>query len=226
MATEYTSSFNTLLKDTLVDLPGVIRSVALRELRLAMREFFEKSLAWTTIVDPITTPTGDTAVQVDDGDANTEVIAVLGVAFGNNTDGWQALWPMADEPISYYTAESPSHWFVTSNPDEFKVFPYVSPATTKSLKAKVALIPADGTDPTQNVLPRQIELKYYEAIRSGFLARMFGQPYKPYSDPAKAKENETKFRMAIGFYAGQRKTGYNGAQNWRYPLGWGVRRRK
>ena len=62
MATEYTETFEQLLNDLIPQTPGIIRSVALRELRLAAREFFEKSYAWTVLVEDIDVTSGATPV--------------------------------------------------------------------------------------------------------------------------------------------------------------------
>lgn len=226
MATEYTESHNQILKDTLPELPGAVRSVALRELRLAMREFFERSMAWTAVIDNVAVPNGNTPIQLDDGDANTEVIGIFGVEFGTDANGYQLLTPMNSRPSKYEGNESPWGWYVTSNPDELRLHPYVNVDTTKVIRASVALIPAFDTDATETDLPRQITLKYYDAIRNGFLARMYMHPAKPYSQPVLATQLRHNFLRQIGFYAAQRRKGYNNTPAWRYPAtGWRPSRR-
>jgi len=223
MATEYTVSINALLKDTLPELPGVVRSVAAKEFRLTLREFFEKTYAWTAVVKSVVVPLGETPIQLTDSDANTEVIGIMHVAKGNTDDGFVDLIPLADRPSSRSqgdTAEYPDTWYVTSNPDELVLYPYLSVATTDTLTVKVALMPSFDLDATENVLPRQIVSKYYDAIMDGFLARMYGHPNKPYSAPILATSKRTSFVTSMGFYAAQRKRGYNGTPNWRYPGGW------
>lgn len=218
MAIEYTEVFDTILQDTIPELPGALRAVAKRELRLAMREFFEKSHAWTTTVEAIALPAGKTAVQIDDGDANTEIIAILKLSIGNDTDGYRELSPLPERPLGVETGDKPSCWFTSSNPDEFIQYPYPSNAPTDVAVADVALIPAFDTE----LLPRQITLKFYEAIVNGFLARMYNHPNKPYSAPSAAGGHRVAFMSAIGYYAAQRKQGYNGAPNWRFPIGWSI----
>lgn len=222
MATEYaTISINDLLKDALPELPGVVRSVAQREMRLTLREFFEKSFAWSKTVKDVAVATGETPIQVDDGDANTEVIGILNVAIGQNGDGYQNLYPLAGRPVNEQTAGGvPSYFYITSNPDEFCLYPYMDSAGSYDLTVEVALMPAFDINADTNTLPRQVLLKYYDAIMQGFLARMYGHPNKPYSAPMVAMQLRHNFLRAIGYYAAQRKTGYNGAQNWRYPKGW------
>lgn len=221
MAVEYTTSIYTLLKDTLPELPGIVRSVAAREFRLAMREFFEKSYAWTTTITSVAVPTGEEGIQFDDSDANSEVIAVLGVAMGNSTDGFEPLKPLTGRPVrEETTSTNPDRWYVASNPDEVTLYPYLDTATTDTLTAFVALIPAFDAAADENNLPRQIVLKYYDAIMEGFLARVYEHPNKPYSAPVVAQQKRHNFLRAIGYYAAQRKNGYNGAQAWRFPKGW------
>lgn len=222
MATEYTYTLNEFLKDQLPELPGVIRSVALRELRLTLREFFDKSWAWTKEVQDVAIPTGVEGIQVDDSDENTDVVGILSVAKGNPTAGYRTLTPLARRPINEETAEAPYNWFVTSNPDEFMLYPYVSVATTDDLTVQVAVSPSLNIDAGDTTLPRQIILKYYDAIEAGFLARLYNHPNKPYSSPMEGKSKRTEFVKAIGYYAAQRKNGYNGAPNWGYPSGWRV----
>lgn len=220
MATEYTTSINELLKDTLPELPGVVRSVADREFRLTLRDFFDRTFVWTKTVKAVAIPTGETGIQVSDGDANTEVVGILNVAKGNTTDGYQDLFPLPQRPTQGDNSTRPEGWFVSSNPDEIVLYPYLTEATTDNLNVVVALKPAADIDASQNTLPRQIILKYYDAIMEGFLARMYEHPNKPYSAPATAQQKRHNYLRAIGYYAAQRKQGYNGTQNWVYPQNW------
>jgi len=214
---EYTETFEQILKDTLPQTPGIVRSVAMRELRLAAREFFEKSLTWTAIIDDVDATAGETDLVITDGDSNTEVIAVLGVALAT---GGKYLVPIAQRPSKFEESDDPISFFVTSNPDHIRVWPYMVNTTEDFLDVTVALIPAfDATD-----LPRQITLKYYDALVSGYLSRVYKHPNKPYSAPAVAGEHRTIFLRAIGYYIAQRKQGFNNAQSWVYPRGWQVKR--
>lgn len=222
MANEYaTVALNHLLRDALPHLPGVVMQVAQDEFRLTLREFFEKSFAWTKTVKDVAVTTGETPIQVDAGDANAEVIGILNVAIGKAGEGYQNLIPLAGRPVNESTVGGvPSYFYITSNPDEFCLYPYMDAAGGYDLTIEVALIPDFNADASYNNIPRQILLKYYDAIMQGFLARMFGHPNKPYSAPLVAQQYRHNFLRAIGFYAAQRKSGYNGAQNWVYPKGW------
>jgi hypothetical protein len=131
--------------------------------------------------------------------------------------------PAADpnvEVIPGFTSDAPRGWFVTSNPDEFQFFPRLETSLVGETSALVALIPSFDT----LLLPRQVTLKYYDAIVEGYLARVYNHPNKPYSNPAVAAQLRHNFTRRIGYYMAQRKQGYNNSQQWRYPPGWNVRR--
>lgn len=224
MATEYTVSLGELLKDALVELPGVVRSVAERELLLTMQEFFDKTFVWTKVVKDVAPVTGENPIQVDDGDPYTRVTGILAVAIGRSGEGYTPLRPIPSRPYNESTVGGlPSHFYITSNPDEFGLYPYMDNVGSYDLTVEVALSPLldiSSYDTAQNIFPRQIIMKYYDAIMQGFLARMYGHPNKPYSAPAVAGQLRHNFLRAIGYHAAQRKTGYNNSQNWRFPTGW------
>lgn len=214
MATEYTESLDTLLQDTIPELPGVVRAVAERELRLTFREFFERSFSWRSILT-IDAPAGDTAIWLQDSndlDANSDVVGILHINYEGNP-----LAKLAAKPDRGNTTSSlPTGFYMTSNPDEFKLYPSLENPAAGALEVHVALTPKiDAT-----TFPRQISTKYYDALREGFLARMYAHPNKPYSAPIVAQQMRHNFRRRIGFYIAQAKQGYNDAQAWSYPVGW------
>lgn len=215
MATEYTESLDTLLQDTIPELPGVVRAVAERELRLTFREFFERSFAWRSVIT-VDAPAGDTAIWLQDSndlDANSDVVGILHVSFEGN-----GLGKLAAKPDRGWDQASdlPTGFWMTSNPDEFKLYPQMANAKPGALEIHVALTPKiDAT-----TFPRQISTKYYDALREGFLARMYAHPNKPYSAPVVALQHRHNFRRRIGYYIAQAKQGYNDAQAWSYPMGW------
>lgn len=218
MANEYTESLDTLLSDTVPELPGVVRAVAERELRLTFREFFERSFAWRVVLEALDAPAGNTAILLEDandGDTNSDVIGILAVVYNGNP-----LRKLAAKPArSNYQSDLPTHYYATSNPDEFKLYPSLQNASTGLLEVHVALTPKlDAT-----TFPRQITSKFYDALREGFLARMYSHPNKPYSAPAVAFQLRHNFRRRIGYYIAQAKQGYVDAQAWTYPGGWSPR---
>ncbi len=228
MATEYTEDLDTILQDTLPQLPGAVRAVAERELRLAMREFFERSYAWRTTIEAIDAPAGDTAIwlqDANDGDTNSDVVAILQVRLDSDPGGQgtvrRVLTPIGGKPARTYNNQNyPVGWRMTSNADEFKLYPYLTTSITGGLECDVALMPKMDAA----TFPRQITSKFYDAIVEGFLARMYLHPNKPYSAPAMGMQMRSSFKRRIGYYMAQAKMGYNNSQVWGFPGGWSSNR--
>lgn len=199
-------------------LPGVVRGVAARELVLACREFFERSYAWQTLIEDQNAKSGRKQYWLSPLDEYTNIIAVLGVAYKG-----QWLARMASRPprrTETTTASTPQGFYSPDAPDSIELYPDLDHDEDAGLAYLVALTPKISVEH----LPRVAEIKYYDAILDGFLARMFMHPNKPYSSLTLAQAKRKSFNSWIGRYAGQAKQGNINAQNWVYPSGWGVRR--
>lgn len=216
MAETFSETFEQILNDTIPQTPGIQRDVAMRELRLACREFFEKSWAWTVIVENVSGPAGETDIVVTDGASESEVIGILNVA--KATGPGMSLLPR--RPDKAETSDDPAYWFISTPPDTIRLFPYLVNAQTNFLDITVALMPSAAA----TTLPDEVKSKFYDAIVNGYLARVYLHPNKPYSAPQFAMQMRHNFMRAIGYYMGLRKTGGAGGQGWTYPPGWGVRR--
>lgn len=214
------------LRDALPDLPGAVRSVAERQLVLACREFFERSYAWVGNIEDVTAKEGRYQYWQSPFDEYANVIAVLGVRF-RGVD----LARMPQRPgrrvntsgVPNDNADIPTGFYSDVAPDSIELWPDIAPGTTDLdgvLDFRVALTPKT----TVEHLPRIAEIKFYDAILDGFLARMYMQPNKPYSAPTMGQAKRRSFNHWIGKYMGQAKQGYVSAQNWSFPPTWGVRR--
>lgn len=216
MAETFSQTFEDILKDTVPQTPGIQRDVGLRELRLAAREFFEKSWAWTSVVEDVDAPADETDIIVTDGVSESEVIGILNV---DKTEG-PALRFMAARPDRTETSDDPQFWFINTPPDTIRLFPYLVNAKTAYLNITVALIPSF----TATNLTDEVTTKFYDAIVNGYLSRVYLHPNKPYSAPALAAQLRHNFLRQIGYYMALRKSGGAGGQGWTYPPTWGVRR--
>lgn len=216
MSETFSETFEQILNDTIPQTPGLMRDVGMRELRLACREFFERSWAWTVIVEDVTGPAGEVDIVVTDGASESEVVGILNVA---RTTG-PALRMIAARPNKSETSSEPSFWFVKTPPDTIRLYPYLQDTEANFLDITVALIPSF----TATTLTDEITTKFYDAIVNGYLARVYMHPNKPYSAPLLATQLRHNFVRQIGYYMGLRKTGGAGGQSWTYPPTWGVRR--
>lgn len=204
------------LKDSLPMLPGAVRSVAARELVLAAREFFERSYAWQTLIEDQKARAGRKQYWLSPLDQYTNVVGVLGVRYKGNWLPPVAVRPARPFAQSAETQSIPRAFYVPEAPDCVELYPDLSKEEADALTFHVALTPKV----TVEHMPRVAEIKYYDAILDGFLARMHAHPNKPYSSSAMYAMRRRNFNHWIGRYAGQAKQGNAGAQNWSFPSGW------
>lgn len=202
-------SLDTWLRDSLALIPGITRAVAARELVLACREFYERSLSWRVTIGPVHGRAAMLQYYQSPYDDYSNVVAVLDVS-------WKGC-PLKRLPrrptLEDWESTDPTHYWVVDVPDAVALWPRLNADTDEALHFYVALTPKQSVDH----LPRIAATKHYDAILDGFLARVWSHPKKPYSDPAGAAERRLRFVSAIGRYAGEAKQGYAGAQSWSFP---------
>jgi hypothetical protein len=221
----FSTSIDEMLKDKIPELPGVVRSVAEREFRLAMREFFERSWALLEMQTSLSVPGSPGSGLLVGGSSNLDVIGILAVWYGSDADGWAELKPLGHRPVRDETADDPDSWYVMVPPDTIQTYPYTS-SPSGSLRALTAVTPDMNISSSATAVPRQVEYMYYDAIMNGFLSRMYMQPNKPYTNPVLGQQLRHNFLRQIGYYSAQRKKGYNGTPAWTYPNnGWNPRKR-
>jgi len=201
-------SLDTWLRDALPQVPGIVRSVAARELVLACREFYERSLSWRTTIGPVHARSRFLQYYQSPYDDYTNVVAVLGVEWKG-----RPLKKLVRQPTLDWESSDPTHYWITDVPDAVGLWPKLRADTDNALHFHVALTPKQSVDH----LPRIAAIKHYDAILDGFLARVWSHPSKPYSNPAEAERRRTRFVAAIARYSGEAKTGYAAAQNWSFP---------
>lgn len=201
-------SLDTWLRDALPLTPGIVRSLAARELVLACREFYERSLSWRTTIGPVHARTAFAQYFQSPYDDYSDVVAVLGVSYKGCP-----LKPMARRPTLSQKSSTPTHWWITDVPDAVGLWPSLSADADDALHFYVALTPKQSVEH----LPRIAAIKHYDALLDGFLARVWAHPSKPYSHPAEAAARRTRFLAAAARYAGEAKQGHAHAQVWNFP---------
>lgn len=210
-------TLDTWLRDSLGSIPGAVRSVAARELVLACREFFERSYAWQGRIEDQDAKAGREQYWTSPYDQYANVIAVMGVDFNGVPLG---RYPFRPSRRSTDSSDTPVGFYAAPAPDAIELWPDLSSDVGDAITFIVALTPKT----TVEHLPRIAEVKFFDAIMDGFLARMYMHPNKPYTDKQLANQKRKAFNHWIGKYMGQAKQGFVSAQNWVYPPGWNVRR--
>lgn len=208
-------TLDTWLKDALPMLPGVVRSVAARELVLTARHFFERTLAWRAVIEDINAVAGDKQYWQSPWDEFSNVIYVFGVAFKGNT-----LQPLVNKPMDATVQRTnlPTHFYTLNPPDSFYLYPQLETAQADAIDAWVALTPKVSVEH----LPRIAFIKFYDALLDGLLARLLAHPNKPYTDMGQARERRISYSAAIATYKAEAKQGFVNGQEWMFPAGWRV----
>jgi hypothetical protein len=202
-------SINVWLKDLLPRTPGVTRSVATREFRLAAREFFAQSRVWREVVAPFSIVTGDaeqTPVPTDTG--NSEGVAVDAVEFNGRPLTKLGGRPAGDDA----NGQTPWGWYSPS-PGAISLWPTPTQDITDALRFRISLIPTI----LAAELPDWVFQRHYDALLDGTLGRLYAHPAKAYSNLTGADYHLRRFRTAIQQASADAKQGNNGSQNWAFP---------
>jgi hypothetical protein len=202
---------DTWLKDILPHTPGLVRKVAKRELILTAREFYERSCAWRVVVGPKNMIADKRRYVMSPYDAYADVVKVLSVEFEG-----MPLMPVERRPQIIDRMDQTSdiaRYYWLEAPDYVRLEPVPQTSVASSLTFYVVLTPKQ----TVSHLPRIAATHHYDALLDGVLGRLFSHPAKPYSNPDLAQYRLTRFRAAIGSFAGMAKVGYSGAQAWNFP---------
>jgi hypothetical protein len=199
-------SISVWLKDILPRTPGIVRSVAKRELINAAREFYRQTGAWREVVENTYFDSGDYQYTVIPYAPSSEVIQVMSVEVNGSL-----LDAKAERPVGDRASGTPTLWFPTGL-NTVEIWP-TPELYDDDVRIRVVLIPTEDAV----TLPSSAYAKYYEALLDGVLGRLYGHPAKPYSNPAFAEYHLRRFRNAIGEAVAEQKGGGFAGQNWQYP---------
>ncbi len=204
-------ALSSWLKDILPRTPGLVRSVAKRELLLTVREFYEQSYAWRGTVGPLDIIADQASYKIspEEYDEQADVIGILGATYDTIPLYKRALRPSdttrtADRPNSFYATQ----------PDTMVIFPAPTADADDKLLVYVAFTPTlDATG-----LPEIASTLHREALFDGVLGRLYGHPAKAYSNPMLGQYHLKRFRAAIAQYAAKAKGGLIDAPSWAFPM--------
>lgn len=199
---------NTWLKDLLPHTPGLVRSLAKREVLLAIREFYQQSTSWRVVIGPKNVVANKARYNLSPYDAYANIVQVFWVAYNTTS-----LTPMPTRPPGATLTESVPWGYYNDSPDSVVLWPTPTTFLAKGLTFSVALAPKN----TVNHLPRIAATHHYDAILDGALGRILAHPAKPYSNTALGTYHLNRFRNAIGAFKGAAIQGQNGSQAWSFP---------
>jgi hypothetical protein len=107
------------------------------------------------------------------------------------------------------------------------VFNYI-PSTVSALTATVALTCIDPTDTNEfPIVPEWILDKYFNGLVDGIVGKLMMHPSKPYTNKEVSIYHTRRFRNVVAQAISEMKrTNLYGAQAWRFPSSFAVRRSK
>jgi len=206
-------SLDTWVREIHAKVPGAVEGYIYDQLKLVIKDFFQRTKSWRTFLGPLTAPANDGTICLNPVDAYSNVIQVLQVT--RNTS-----------PLSQVDLKAVPTLFATQNdnrnPSRFYLDPYhtikffpVPVEDTVDVYVTVALTPRLRAD---NRIAEWIIDQHYEAIKAGTLQRLYEEPDKTYSNVAKADYWGSKYRAEMARSRSVAAQGYGeSAQPWGFP---------
>lgn len=193
-------SLERLIDTVTIRLPGSLAKTVQLELFSVLDEFLQDSGAWTDRVTFSPHATTEYAVAVTAGQiVRLKSVEDIGKA------GVNAIMP---------------------EPGVVKLAGPVSESQQPLTATFVLTVVDPVTRDMYPFVPTWITTRYNGTLVDGLLGRMMSQPNKPYSNEALAVYHLRRFRDGVGkARADQILANTEGAQNWRFPQGFAVKRR-
>lgn len=196
------SSLDLFLPDILPNVNGCPDALARNAVLNALREFFDRTLAWRVMLDPITVTIGISNYDIDvpSGSALSQVLEFYydgeKVEPTTRTDvaAQDALWRSNPGPIQGWYTENVTTLVLLPEPDFTK---------SNGVELYVALKPSkDATTVDDWILN-----EYDEDIAHGALARLCAVPEKFWTNGKLAEYHQEKFNTAIASTAAKAAKG-------------------
>lgn len=212
-AVSTSGSLDIWVREISAKVPGAVEGYIYDQLKLVIKDFFQRTKAWRTIIGPFTISADDGIYCLNPVDAYSNVIQVLEVT-GNGRPLSQVDLRVLPRLFNYDTSNNaPSRYYLEPY-HTIKLWP--TPAEdVEDLYVTASLTPRLRSD---NRIADWIVDQCYEAIKAGTLQRMYEEPDKMYSNTAKAEYWGKKYRSEL---ARSRSVGVQGygevAQPWGFP---------
>jgi hypothetical protein len=185
-------SLDEWVKEIHAKVPGVIEGYIYDQLKLVIKDFFQRTKSWRAYLGPFIAPANDGVVCMNPVDAHSTVIQILSV-FRNG-----AQLTHIDEKTVPVTSRTETN---SRNPSRYYLSPYdtiilnPTPAEdVEDLYVVAALTPRLRAD---NVLPQWIIDQHYEAIKAGLLSRLYEEPGKIYTNTVSAELWGKRYRAEL-----------------------------
>lgn len=185
-------SLDTWVKEIFAKVPGAVEGYIYEQLKLVVKDFFQRTKAWQTYTGPWTALADDGTITLNPIDANSAVIQVLAVVRNGSP-----LAPISPRSVPFLivndsSLKSPSRYYMEPY-DVIKLFPVPS-EDVEDLYVSAALTPRLRND---NHVPQWVIDQHYEAVLAGTLQRLYQEPGKIYSNAASAEYWGKRYRSEL-----------------------------
>lgn len=185
-------SLDEWVKEIYAKVPGAIEGYIYDQVKLVIKDFFQRTKAWRSFLGPYTIPANDGTLCLNPVDAYSNAIMVLEVI----RDGFPMTQTDKRALPRFFSTETNSR-----NPSRYYLDPYhtiklwpVPVVDVEEIYATVALTPRLRAD---NRIPQEIIDQHYEAIKAGTLQRLYEEPGKIYTNTTSADYWGRKYRSEL-----------------------------
>lgn len=207
-------SLDTWVKEIFAKVPGAVEGYIYDQLKLVVKDFFQRTKAWQTYTGPWTALADDGTITLNPIDSTSAVIQVLTVVRNGSP-----LTPVSPRSVPFLivndtsSSKSPSRYY-TEPYDVIKLFPVPS-EDVEDIYVGVALTPRLHCD---NHIEQWVIDQCYEAVLAGTLQRLYQEPSKVYSNAASAEYWGKRYRSELARSRSVASQNYAQTANpWSYP---------
>lgn len=206
-------SLDVWVEEIHAKVPGVVEGYIYSQVKLVIKDFFQRTKAWRAFLGPFTAPAADGTVCLNPVDAHSNVILVLDVARNSSSLSQIDLRALAKTGIAESDNRNPSRFYLEPY-HTVKIWP-VPAVDIDDIYVTAALTPRLRTD---NRIPSWIIDQHYEVIKAGALQRLYEEPDKVYSNSAKSEYWGSKYRSELARSHSVALQGYGESpQPWGFP---------
>jgi hypothetical protein len=185
-------SLDTWVKEIFAKVPGAVEGYIYEQLKLVIKDFFQRTKAWQTYTGPWTALADDGTITLNPVDASSAVIQVLSVVRNGSP-----LMPVKPHSVPFLivndtSSKVPTRFYLEPY-DVIKLFPVPS-EDIDNIYVGCALTPrlCNGKYLEQWVIDQ-----HYEVILAGTLQRLYQEPGKVYSNAASAEYWGKRYRSEL-----------------------------
>jgi hypothetical protein len=213
-AVSTSGSLDSWVKEIHAKVPGAIEGYIYDQVKLVIKDFFQRTKAWRTFLGPFSLPANEQVLCLNPVDAYSNVIQVLSVTRNGSTLSQIDLRALPRLFNTDTTGDKTPSRFYLDPYHTIKFWP-IPVVDVDDIYVTVALIPRLRAD---NRIPEWIIDQHYEVIKAGVLQRLYQEPDKSYSNSASAEYWGKKFRSEMARSRSVAAQGYGESpQAWSYP---------